>query len=81
MKVLPKRRYFNDIAFCALDVLHLVTQLPAGRRALLACSSVSTPSGQQGPMAVLLAAAGGQPFMGDPEVRTTVTVPVVLSYA
>lgn len=61
---LEKRRYYNEMALYALDVLHIASLVPYTRRAIVG-ATVNNRSG----MAILLSAAGGHAFLSEPEVR------------
>ena len=58
------------MAYNALEVLHIMSLKPAFRSALLSAAPGPLAGGsqQQGVMGVLLAAAGGQSYLGDHEV-------------
>ena len=58
------RRYFNEMAIHALNILRVATLELSARSALAEAGLQS----QHSSMAALLAAAGGQAFMGDHEV-------------
>ena len=68
-------RFFTEMAMYALDVLCVVTLVPTTRRALLLARYRRARLG----VSILLSAAAGHAFMGNPEVRTSSWGVVVLS--